>query len=346
VEPKVRATEAPRARPANALGSNPAPAGSTGPVASLPVPGPNRDRLTQALQRTLRDSLPVAAPFADAANIEIEPGVGSPGGGRITYSRSRVVRANVQELARRHVVVGGAPAELVNAVKRIRTQVMHQMRQHGWRTLAICSPSDGEGKTLTAVNLAVSVAMEYDQTALLVDADLRAPSVHQYFGIPASPGLSNWLVNQAPLEKLLVNPGIDRLLVLSSGPPHPKSAELLGSAKMSLFVAEVRNRYSDRLVIFDLPPLLVAADALEFAPLADAVLLVVEEGATRREDVERARQLLDTANLIGVVLNKSREAVRESRDRPSPRTVVRVAARAVGEASRSGEDAAPRHPGA
>ena len=225
----------------------------------------------------------------------------------INYSRTRVANVPRRELAHRRVVVDGANPELMNSIKLIRTQIVRRMRENGWKTLAVVSAGDDEGKTFMAVNFAVSIAMEFDQTVLLVDADLRNPSVHTYFGLPGAPGLSNALLQRIPLDHILVNPGIDRLVVMPGGPAQAQSAELLGSTQMAALVNEIKGRYADRLVVFDLPPMLRAADALSFAPHVDAFVLVVEDGKTSRDDVKSMQQMLEGANILGVVLNKSRD---------------------------------------
>ena len=283
------------------------------------------DRITEALQRANESrqsdgtdsgsQLVLHSSVVPASSRPPIPQV-APGGLRtaITYSKTRIARVPLRELAHRRVVVDGASRELTNSIKLIRTQIVHRMRAQGWKTLAIVSAGDDEGKTFMAVNFAVSIAMEFDQTVLLVDADLRHPSVHSYFGLPGTPGLSNYLLQHTPLDHILVNPGIDRLVILPGGTPQPNSAELLGSPPMAALVADLKSRYADRLVLFDLPPILRVADTLSLAPLVDAFVLVVEDAKTRRDDIQQVKQILGTANVIGVVLNKSREHVVSSAD--------------------------------
>jgi capsular exopolysaccharide synthesis family protein len=295
------------------------------------------DRITEALERAqesgttgkaggeeiLRPSLTPIAPVTVIAPVqplpERRPGT-PPAKPSIVYSRTRVARVPLAELVERHVVVDGASPDLVNAIKLIRTQIVQKMRENGWKTLGIVSPGDDEGKTFMAVNFAVSLAMELDQTCLLVDADLRRPSVHKYFGLPAAPGLANFLIDHTALDSMMVNPGIERLVVLPSGPAQQNSAELLGSVQTAALVADLKARYADRIIVFDLPPVLRAADALAFAPLVDAMVMVVAEGEAERDEIVRARQLLGRSNLIGVVLNKSDEPFDpQAEEAPPPR---------------------------
>jgi capsular exopolysaccharide synthesis family protein len=194
----------------------------------------------------------------------------------------------------------------VDAIKILRTQVMHRLREKDWNVLGITSPGHGEGKTLTAVNLAVCLAMETTQTVLLVDADLRNPSLHEVFGLKDCPGLADYLLDDQPVEDLLVHPGIDRLVLLPGGRAISNSTEILTSPIMVTLVEEFKDRYPSRIIIFDLPPLLHTADVLAFSPYVDALLLVVEEGKTTAEEVQRSLSLVNNScPVLGTVLNKA-----------------------------------------
>lgn len=228
---------------------------------------------------------------------------------RFRYSRSRVVKVSREHFANRRIAVDRTHPELLDALKVLRTQVLQRMRENGWQTLAVVSPSDDDGKSMVAANLAAAISMDMNHTALLVDANLRRPSIHRYFGVSHKPGLAHHLVKNAPIESLLVNPGINRLLVIPAGAIQPNSAELLGSEEMRSLVEELKHRYAERITIFDLPPLLTSADAMAFLPYVDAVLMVVGEGVTDREELQRAEAMLSSSNLIGVTLNFARERV-------------------------------------
>jgi protein-tyrosine kinase len=287
------------------------------------------DRITEALERAQKNGPGVTIGTEEILKPSLTPIVpvvpvaeripAGPQNRNIVYSRTRVADVALKVLADRHIVVEGANRDLVNSIKLIRTQIVQKMRENGWKSLAIVSPSDDEGKTFMAVNFAVSLAMEFDQTCLLVDADLRRPGVHKYFDLPAAPGLSNYLVNHTSLDSCLVNPSIERLVVLPGGTPQVNSAELLGSTQMAALVADLKARYSDRVIVFDLPPIVRRADALAFMPLVDCVVMVVAEGESTRDEVMRARQLLGRANLIGVVMNMSDEPFDPEEDDDVPR---------------------------
>lgn len=224
---------------------------------------------------------------------------------QITYSSTQTVNVSPSMLRENRIVSGMGTSPMADAYKILCTQVMHKLKENGWNAIAITSPGNGEGKTLTAINLAISLAKEMDQTVLLVDADLRQPSVHTYFGLHPQQGLSDFLTVGTPLDQMLIHPGINGLVILPGGKSLQNSSEMLGSTKMAELVQELKSRYPSRIVIFDLPPVLTAADALAFSPYVDAALLVVEEGRTPRDDVVRATEMLASTKLLGTVLNKS-----------------------------------------
>jgi protein-tyrosine kinase len=225
--------------------------------------------------------------------------------GEITYTQTPTVDLPAAMLRESRIVSGYGHGAFTDAYKILRTQVLQRLREQGWNALAVTSPGHREGKTLTAINLAISLAQEVDQTVLLVDADLRHPSVHSHLGIKPRVGLSDYLVGDAPLADMLIHPDVGHLVVLPGGKSLSNSSEMLGSPKMAELVQELKLRYPSRIVIFDLPPVLSSADALAFSPHVDAALMVVEEARTKREEIERAAELLGSTVLLGTVLNKA-----------------------------------------
>ena len=200
------------------------------------------------------------------------------------------------------------PAE--NAYRMMRTRVMRQMRSQNWQRLGITAARANEGKTLTAINFAVSVAAERIQPVVLVDLDLRKPRVHSYLGIAESQfsDLADYLEGSVTsVEDLLISPGIPGLSCMLNSRTVDRSSDLLASPRGQAFLMELRQRLPDALVIFDLPPLLETDDPLVVAPMVDGLLLVVAEGGSTRNDMVNAAKLLAEFNLIGTVLNKSVE---------------------------------------
>jgi exopolysaccharide/PEP-CTERM locus tyrosine autokinase len=228
--------------------------------------------------------------------------------GDINYTKTRVLTSDESLLRENRVVSAMARGPVVDAYKILCIQVLQRLRERKGNALAVVSPGEDEGKTLTAINLAISLAQEVDQTVLLVDANLREPAVHKYFGFTPEAGFSDYLIHGVSLDRLLVNPGIDRLVILPGGRPLHNSAEMLGSMKMEALVLELKSRYPSRIVLFDLPPVLSVADAMAFAPYVDAALMVVQENKTSRAEVQRSAEMLKSVDLLGTVLNMAAEA--------------------------------------
>lgn len=256
------------------------------------------EHLQAALERFKRQRQPQSPTVRNGQGQSIPP--------PIVYMRTRSIEVPEPVLREQRLLAAFEQGPFVDAYKILRTQIMHRLRDKGWNVLAVTSPADGEGKTLTAINLAISLAMDVTQTVLLIDANLANPRVHERFGVGEDRGLVDYLFNDAPVEELLIHPGIGRLVFMPAGRPTPNSAEALTSPKMAAFVEECRTRYPSRVVIFDLPPLLKTADVLAFCPYSDALLLVVEEGRTTLEAVERALSLVKgVCPVLGTVLNKA-----------------------------------------
>ena len=223
------------------------------------------------------------------------------------YTQTRVVPIDPHKLRTRCVITGVGGDPFADAYRMLRTRLLRPMRQNGWQSVAITSPGSAAGKSLTAVNLAISLAMEPTSTVLLVDLDLRRPSIHRYFDYEPELGISDYLLHDAPLNDILFTPSIERLVVLPGREPLANSTELITSPRTLALVEECKARYPERIVIFDLPPVLVVSDALAFSPHADGILLVVEEGTTRQDELAATMEVLEGTNIIGTVLNKAQE---------------------------------------
>jgi capsular exopolysaccharide synthesis family protein len=227
---------------------------------------------------------------------------------RVVYTQTRRIDVPAETLKKNRVIVGLDNDAATTSYKMLRTQVLQRMTANGWSSLAVTSPCAGEGKTLTAINLAISLAREVNHTVLLVDADLRRPRISHYFGYTPEFGLYDYLVNDIDLTQIMFNPGIERLVILPGMNSVPGSSELLSAPKMVRLAEELKSRYSERIVLFDMPPLLAADDLLAFSPNIDAALLVVQEGKTKKEELRQAMDLLQTVNVVGTVLNRATEA--------------------------------------
>lgn len=221
-----------------------------------------------------------------------------------SYSESRHVDADLETMARNRCVAVSSHSPCLDAYKVLRTRIRGLMEDRGLKTLMVTSPMPGEGKTLTSVNLALTCSKEFDQTVLLMDCDFRRQDVHTCLGIESDRGLMDYLVREVPLNELIIWPGIEKMTFVSGGTTVQESTEIMGSSRMRRLVEEVKNRYPDRLVIFDTPPVLAGADAIVFAPLVDSVIMVVDYGKTPMNAVSKAVELLPRDKLLGLVLNR------------------------------------------
>ena len=226
--------------------------------------------------------------------------------GKTGAIQTQTITVDEALLRENRIVTGLEPGPFTDANNLLRTQVLQRFKENNWNVLAVTSPGEGEGKTLTAINLAISIAREVDYTVLLVDANLRHPWMLEHLGLAHRKGLSDYLTDDTPVAELLIRPSrVEHLVILPGGRPLVNSAEMLNSPKMAQLVKDMKSRYHSRIIIFDLPPVLTSADALAFSPYVDAALLVIEEGATQKHEIEHAVELLSSTNIIGTVLNKA-----------------------------------------
>ena len=219
---------------------------------------------------------------------------------------SHIVDADDDRLWEQRVIAASDHDERVGAYRQLRTQLLKTMRDNQWGTLAITSPNERAGKTLTAANLAISLSMDVSTSVLLVDLDLSTPTVHQKLNLSPQKGLVDFLEDQAELEEILFDPGFDRLTILAGRAAGKDASELLASPKMQELLRDLCHQDRGNITIFDLPPLLRNDDAMLFAPYADVVLIVVEDGVTTEDQLQQSIRLLDKANVIGTILNKAR----------------------------------------
>ncbi len=187
--------------------------------------------------------------------------------------------------------------------KRLRTQILRKMKKRMENAILVTSAVGGEGKTTTALNLAISIAQGMSESVLLVDTDLRKPGLHTHLGIEAKYGLVDYLREGTDLSSFLIRTAVPKLTLLPSGTPPGNPSELLGSERMSHLLQEVKARYANRFIIMDTSPINVFTDTSILAPQADGVLLVVKDGETPREYVLRAISQLEESNLLGICLN-------------------------------------------
>ena len=175
---------------------------------------------------------------------------------------------------------------------------------HGNRIM-VTSAMPGEGKSFTAINLAMSIAMELDYTVLLVDADVSRPSIMKTLGLPPGPGLLDLLTNDGmEMSDTLLRTNIDKLSLLPSGTPHPRATELLASDAMTALIEEMGHRYPDRIIIFDSPPLLLTTESRVLASHMGQIVMVVQAEKTLQSQVKHALTTIESCPIKLMVLNQ------------------------------------------
>ncbi len=221
------------------------------------------------------------------------------------YKQTKVVPIDKDHLRKNKIFSFFHEDSMAEQLKIMRTRILNQMEELNGNTLLITSAIPGEGKTLTSINLAISMAQEFDRTVLLVDANLKNPAIHNFLGLKVDKGLVNVLLKEVDIPEVLINPSIPRFVVLPAGKTFHGSAELLGSPYAETLFYEMKTRYAERFIIFDSSSLLTSADPLILAKYADAALMIVEAEKTPSENVEEAFKLLKSeTSILGVVLNK------------------------------------------
>jgi protein-tyrosine kinase len=264
------------------------------------------EKIKQAIEKARQQSgekaeIPRPVAVAPAPTSEI---------GEISYRQTRVVKLNPRHLEKHRIVAMNKSSLSSVSFDLLRTQVLQKMEEHGWRTLAIVSPVPECGKSVVAINLAISIAHYTSKTAMLVDFDLRKPRIAAYLGLPDGTSLNEVLEDGVDASEAFVNPGMPKLVVMPTARPIRKSAEMLASGKVKQLVCDLRDRYKERIVIFDLPPLLSVDDAIAVLPQIDCVLMVVGNGMVTKHEMEESLRHLHTTHLLGVILNKA-EAQRQ-----------------------------------
>jgi protein-tyrosine kinase len=272
----------------------------------------NMERISRALELAVKQRESRTAPPGATPPPQQPEGTADEGARTATF-RAPIAQLDIDALEREHILPPNAGGAYGSTYKLLRTQVLRRLDQLGANTLAVLSPSAEAGKTLTAINLAIAIAAEHGRTALLVDMDLRNPSVHRRLGFEPVLGIEDCLQSDRPVQDAIVRvTGYERLAVLPARAVVEHSSELLTSQRAASLVAELRARYSNRIILFDLPPVLQADDALAFSKTVQAGLMVVGEGRTQRNDLLRSMELLRDMTMVGTVLNGSREPVRAS----------------------------------
>ena len=241
-----------------------------------------------------------------APRLRSDPGVGfSNAGGRI-----REIELNAAHLLSNRIVSynGTDPRSL--PFDMLRTQVLQSMDLKGWKTIGVTSPTPGCGKTLTALNLALSVARQPERSVMLVDFDLRRPRVGSCLGLKPTRGVLDILEERMTFREAIipVRAGDQPILVLPTAGTK-QSSELMASRAMHSLMQDIRSDYNSHVIILDLPPILSSDDVIAILPQIDCVLLVAAVGLSKASEIEECNRHLQSSDIIRIVLNKATDAV-------------------------------------
>ena len=193
----------------------------------------------------------------------------------------------------------------------LRTRVLQRARSNRWTTIGVTSPGPGDGKSLTTLNLALSIAREGNNSVFLIDLDMRNPRMCSYLGVAPPINVDSYLAGEGKPEDVLFSIGVEHLTLAGTVNRTNEASELLAAGGLEKLFAYIRDVAPQPLVLMDLPPLLSTDDALVVAPKIDACLLVLSEGHSRRDSAAKALELLADFTMAGVVLNRSRAVVKD-----------------------------------
>jgi capsular exopolysaccharide synthesis family protein len=275
--------------------------GATLRTGHLGVSAP-REPITATVPITIDIPMPPAAernivPGGPAATSPAH-GAGSTGSGANDGIASYAVRLSSL------LVAGLAPrSAAAEQYRQLRTRLSHSEGANSLRTILVTSPQKAEGKSITAANLALTMAQELHRRVVILEADLRKPSMQQLLGLPPGPGLTEYLSGAVELRDVMLFLPDHNLTVIHAGSTAGNPAELLGSTAMRRLLDALRTRF-DRVII-DTPPVLPLADVAVLAPMVDGALMVVRAGVTPKPAIENALRAFDSSRLLGIVLNDS-----------------------------------------
>lgn len=259
------------------------------------------------------DAIRQAIDLARASGISTEKALqsGGPLSSGASEAQVRNIRLDPQKLSESRIVSFGDGDKNSRYYDMLRTQIVQEMDKKSWQFLAVTSPTPGCGKTVTACNLAMSIARLAERSAMLVDLDLRKPKVTEYLGIPSGPGegVLSVLESRASLLSAVVQASVgpNSVMVLPGSHCASGSSEWMASDTMGTLLQSIKREFRSRVVIFDLPPILMGDDVITILPRMDAVLLVTGVGQTSVADIKECQKHLQRTPVVRVVVNKVHE---------------------------------------
>jgi protein-tyrosine kinase len=277
------------------------------------------EQIKQAVERAKASETgerlrPIAAPQTSMASRQPptslaptqEPLAGQAG----MVTQFREVNLDRRQLEQHRIIAHNAADPRSKSFDMLRTQVLQVMDQKNWHFLAITSPTAGCGKTVTAINLALSIARQPERSAMLVDLDLQRPAVANYLGIKCQHGLQGILEGRSTLADAMVRTHIDNceLMVLPTEASTVHSSELISSRTLGTMLQEIRRAFKSRTVIFDMPPILQGDEVLATLPKIDCMLLVTAAGVSTQHQIIECNKHLQSAEVIRLVLNRASQS--------------------------------------
>jgi len=268
------------------------------------------DHMTGILERAERDGSvrrlrsnaepAIVRPTPSVTPVEVPVTVTPPADASPSISTVRTLTARLDPT----VVAGTAPdSQAAERYRSLRTRILHADHGVGTRVLLVTSPTEGEGKTVTASNLALSLAQGQERRVCLIDANLRSPRIDRLFGVPQQPGLSEVLAGRIGLDEAIVHIEGSSLSILTAGTPHPRPAELLVTSALRRTIDELRSVFD--FIVIDTPGMQPLADVGSLTPFVDSVLLVARAGLTSKAAIREAAASMGTTTVLGIVLNEA-----------------------------------------
>ena len=240
------------------------------------------------LRGTLKEEPEVTPPFTPPPHIYPE----SPD--TIEVSHPLLVTAN------------NSHTPIAEEYRKLKSVLVELTRKEKFRNMMMVTSSlCSEGKSITALNLAISLAHEHDNTVLLVDADLRKPSLHSYLGIEAKTGLAECMTQEIDVGEAIIRTGIGKLSLLPAGNRVKNPVELFSSQKVRELFLQMKSRYRDRYIIIDTPPVLPFTESRTLSTMMDAVIMVVKEGVASPDEITEAIGYVKGPDLLGIVYNEA-----------------------------------------
>ena len=238
-------------------------------------------------------SIPIDAEFTPALVPKVE-------------ARKQCLALNAAQLASNRIIAHDHGEPHATSFDMLRTQVLQSMDAKDWRFLGITSPTSNCGKTVTAINLALSIGRQPERSVLLFDLDLRKPQVIKYLGLKPENGALSVLENRSPLADAIVeiSAGDCRMMVLPTESPTSRSSDRMASRAMNEMLREIKDEFQTQLIIVDLPPLLTSDDVLAVLPKLDCVVLVTAVGTTTPGEIKESAKHLPSTEVVRLVANK------------------------------------------